>query len=137
VRRGDYVSLPAAARLHGALPLEHYRVAIAAVNARVREARWFVFSDDIVWCRASLGLPPEMTHFVDHNQGADSWQDLLLMAQCRHHVLANSSFSWWGAWLADCRFGTDRVVIAPRQWFKGGLQPSLADRYPAHWSVLE
>lgn len=137
VRRGDYVSLPAAARMHGALQVEHYRIAIDTVLAHVPKPRWFVFSDDIAWCRANLGLPSATTQFVDHNSGADAWQDLLLMAQCRHHVLANSSFSWWGAWLADRRYGTDRLVLAPRRWFASGPQPSLADRYPAHWRALE
>lgn len=136
VRRGDYVSLASAASFHGAMPLSYYMAAIARVRESVVDPMFFVFSDDQDWCRNNLKLGNSTT-FVDHNFGDDSWQDLVLMGHCRHNVIANSSFSWWGAWIADQRWAPQqRVVIAPARWFSGKADINLNDRFPAHWEVL-
>jgi len=136
VRRGDYVSLASAASFHGALPLSYYQAALQRVCETVPGAQVFVFSDDPQWCRENLAWRGAV-NYVCHNTGADAWQDLVLMGRCRHHVIANSSFSWWGAWLADQRWGVDgRLVIAPKRWFAGVEQQNLQDRYPAHWEPL-
>jgi len=136
VRRGDYVSLAAAARYHGVLPLAYYTEALQRLQSRHPRAGLLVFSDDPDWCRAQLPCPAAQTGFVTHNQGGDAWQDLVLMAACRHHVIANSSFSWWGAWLADQRQGAaGRLVFAPAQWF-AATPIAPQDRFPAHWQVL-
>ena len=136
VRRGDYASLASAASLHGTLSLSYYKAAVARVRERVDAPKFFVFSDDPEWCRINLQLDDSVI-FVDHNSGSDSWQDLFLMGRCRHHVIANSSFSWWGAWLADQRWGwAQRLVIAPVRWFSGQSSEDLADRFPAHWEML-
>jgi len=136
VRRGDYVSLVAAAELHGTLSPAHYEKAMARVSETVGHARYFVFSDDAEWCRANLRLENDAV-FVTHNTGADAWQDLLLMARCQHHIIANSSFSWWGAWLADQRrhAAASHLVVAPARWFAGRPEQNLHDRYPAHWVI--
>lgn len=135
VRRGDYVSLAAAAELHGTLPLAYYEQAMARVSEVVGRARYFVFSDDVQWCRTHLRLADDAV-FVTHNTGSDAWQDLMLMARCQHHIIANSSFSWWGAWLADQRSPTpDHLVVAPARWFAGHAEQGLSDRFPAHWVV--
>lgn len=136
VRRGDYVSLPSAASLHGALGLPYYAEALARVREQVGAARYFVFSDDMAWCRAHLPLSEAEAVYVDHNIGNDAWQDLTLMSHCHHHIIANSSFSWWAAWLADQRGPlSQRQVIAPARWFAG--QPhDTCDRYPAHWQAV-
>lgn len=137
VRRGDYVSLAAAASLHGTLGLPYYEAALQRVRAQVEGSRYFVFSDDIAWCREHLPLGAEEAVYVDHNAGPDAWQDLVLMATCRHHIIANSSFSWWGAWLRDQRLGeSGHLVIAPARWFAGQPAEDLSDRFPAHWVVL-
>lgn len=136
VRRGDYVSLGSAASFHGALPPSYYEAALTRVNEHVGGRRVFVFSDDPEWCRMNLPLDDRAT-FVTHNAGPDAWQDLVLMSRCRHHVIANSSFSWWGAWLADQRWAaTQRLVIAPERWFNGQSVQNLGDRFPPHWEVL-
>jgi len=136
VRRGDYVSLPSAISRHGVLPLTFYSAAIKQVRASVTKPRFYVFSDDPEWCRAHLPLAANETTFVDHNLGADASQDLVLISRCQHQVIANSSFSWWGAWLADQRHrGAPRHVIAPALWF-AGRPYDTADRFPAHWTVL-
>jgi len=137
VRRGDYASLASAASFHGTLPLSYYKSAVDRVRERIYAPRFFVFSDDPDWCHSNLELDDKAT-FVVHNSGADAWQDLILMSRCRHHVIANSSFSWWGAWLADQRWADpQRLVVAPAHWFRGLAQTdqNLGDRFPPHWEM--
>lgn len=133
VRRGDYVTSPAVREHHGVLDFNHYQRAIGMIQERVEGIRAFVFSDDLDWCRsafAPLGLDAK---FVDCNRGENSWQDLFLMASCRHAIIANSSFSWWGAWMGDRRtVDRDRIVIAPRRWLVGEDVP-FEDRCPQSW----
>lgn len=112
VRRGDYVTNPHAERYHGVLGVDYYACAVDLVAERVADPRLFVFSDDPDWCAANLdlGLPATI---IGDGEGRAAWEDLLLMSVCEHHVIANSSFSWWGAWLAP---RDDAVVVAPQQW---------------------
>ena len=109
VRRGDYLDHRGEAPLLCAR--SYYDAALAHVRRSVQDAQIFVFSDDIAWCRetfADAGFS-----FVDSNGADDAADDLRLMAACRHHVIANSSLSWWGAWLAR---HPGQVVIAPQPW---------------------
>lgn len=129
VRRGDYVSDPQVLRYHGVLPLSYYASAAEHVLSSVPHAHFFVFSDDLNWCRSNLRLAGPMT-FVDHKQNRAS-DDLRLMTLCRHHIIANSSFSWWGAWLAP---GHDRIVIAPKQW--AAAEDVGPDLIPERWIRL-
>ncbi len=110
VRRGDYLTNPHALRYHGVLDVDYYRHAVELVTARVGDVALFVFSDDPDWCEEELVLGYPTT--VVRAAGRPAWEDLALMSACRHHVIANSSFSWWGAWLGD-RGG---VVVAPKRW---------------------
>ncbi len=136
VRRGDYVSLAAAAQLHGSLPITYYEAAIDRVRHAVAAPRFYLFSDDPAWCRANLPLDAAETVAVTHNQGENAWQDLVLMSRCQHHIIANSSFSWWSAWLADQRGPVaQRQVMAPARWFAGQAHDTR-DRFPAHWQAL-
>ncbi len=109
VRRGDYVSNPAAARWHGNLDAGYYRRALDLVRSRIGDLDVHVFSDDVGWCQGHLELGVEAS-FVS---GLPAFDDLMVMRACTHHVLANSSFSWWGAWL-DAEPGA--VVVAPERW---------------------
>lgn len=131
VRRGDYVSDPRVIQLHGACSLDYYHRAAAVVAARVPDPTFFVFSDDPAWARENLRLDAPI-RFVEHN-GADPVEDLRLMSLCRHHVLANSSFSWWGAWLAR---HPEQVVAAPARWF-AGYPHDTRDLVPDHWHRVE
>jgi hypothetical protein len=130
VRRGDYVTLGAAAAYHGTCSIEYYRAAYDVVARSVRSPVLFVFSDDPAWVRENLRLPAPMV-YVDHNPPEQGHQDLRLMASCRHAILANSSFSWWGAWLGTAG---DKVVVAPRRWFADG-RPT-PDLLPPSWHVV-
>jgi len=90
----------------------------------------YVFSDDPDWVRNNLKIDTEIV-FVDWNRGTESWQDMYLMSLCKHNIIANSTFSWWGAWLNQ---NPDKVVIAPRKWMtydEGGI-----DIIPEDWIRL-
>ena len=123
VRRQDYVALQ---DFHGMPTLDYYRKAISTIHARTNSARVFIFSDDPEWCKQNF---PEHTVV----EGTTKYEDLRLMSRCKHVVLANSSFSWWGAWLGDDALG--RTVIAPKQWF---TDPNIdySDIVPERWVKL-
>lgn len=113
VRRGDYVTSSQAASHHGTAGADYYRAAIELVSICLIEApRFFVFSDDIAWARSNLTLP-EDTVFVAHNSGPASHFDMRLMSCCQHNIIANSSFSWWAAWLNP---NPTKMVVAPERW---------------------
>lgn len=126
VRRGDYVSVRAAAKAHGALSIDYYRAATSAVLERLRAPQFLVFSDDPKWTRENLRIDAP-TQYVAHNGAAGAFQDLRLMASCRHQIVANSSLSWWGAWLNP---NPGKIVIAPEPWFNAG---DPADLIPDQW----
>jgi hypothetical protein len=128
IRRGDYVSNPAAASFHGLCGLDYYHEAIKQIEARVEHPHLFIFSDDIPWARLHFKTPHPMT-FIDHNSTEDPCEDLRLMSACRHFVIANSSFSWWGAWLSE---NHRKVIVAPRKWFQSD-EKDTHDQIPAAW----
>ncbi len=128
IRRGDYVTNTSANDFHGLCSLEYYSAGIEYVLSRVPDATFYVFSDDIEWARLNIRIPAP-TIFIDHNQGRSSWEDMRLMSQCQHHIIANSSFSWWGAWLNP---SPDKIVIAPSKWFADSSIPT-DDIVPSTW----
>lgn len=128
VRRGDYVAHQAINAYHGTCSLQYYRNAISTMLDRVPEARFFVFSDDLGWVKENLELPGQ-TQYMDHNGPEHGCHDLRLMSLCLHNIVANSSFSWWGAWLGTA---PGKIVIAPDKWFN---TPDLdtRDLLPDSW----
>lgn len=133
VRRGDYVSAAVAREMLGPCSLDYYRRATAWLGERIAEPALFVFSDEPEWVREHLDLPFPTT-VVDHGGDADgaAHRDLALMSRCRHHVIANSSFSWWGAWLGRDPEGR---VVAPERWF-ARADLSSRDLVPERWVRL-
>ena len=129
VRRGDYVSNAKNAYI-GLCSLQYYKMAIDHINREVNQPVFFVFSDDINWVKDSLVLDTKSV-FVDHNSGEESYNDVRLMSLCKHHIIANSSFSWWGAWLNP---NPNKIVIAPKKWFASGIKTS--DLIPKSWVTL-
>jgi hypothetical protein len=113
VRRGDYVTLASAAQTHGVCSLDYYRSAVASVQERVQNTTFFVFSDDPKWTKANLHFDSP-TVYVTHNGPDSAFQDLRLMSLCENQIVANSSFSWWGAWLNK---NPEKLVFAPATWF--------------------
>lgn len=128
VRRGDYL-LPRELRVHGLCSFAYYEKAMQRIGDELRGSEFFLFSDDLPWCRENFRDPG--IHFVDANGPDAAVEDLRLMAACRHHVIANSSLSWWAAWLAD---HPDQLVIAPEPWF--AHLPSTPDLLPKRWHTL-
>ena len=130
VRRGDYVTNPSSLAFHGLCSLNYYRRAINYISDRVDNPVFYIFSDDILWVRENLQLK-HSCHYVESNEGMESYNDMRLMSQCQHHIIANSSFSWWGAWLNP---KADKIVIAPRIWVVGDFDTS--DIVPDTWIQL-
>jgi hypothetical protein len=127
VRRGDYVS-DSKNSFIGVCSLDYYQKAIAYIKSVVDSPVLYIFSDDIDWVKTNLVLDSPSV-FVSHNQGAESYNDMRLMSMCQHHIIANSSFSWWGAWL---NAHPEKIVIAPKKWFASD-QFDTSDLLPLSW----
>ena len=112
VRRGDYVNAP---NYTGICGIEYYSHAIAEINKRIDSPHYFIFSNDIQWCKDNISplIANSQITFVSNNQGEDSYRDMQLMSLARACILANSSFSWWGAYLNK---RDDRLIIVPDRW---------------------
>jgi hypothetical protein len=130
VRRGDYANNPRTNAMYGLCSRDYYRAAIRYVSDRVDRPYMFIFSDDIDWVKDNLQVDIPC-QYVDHNHGSKSYNDMHLMSLCRHHIIANSSFSWWGAWLS-CY--AKKIVVAPEKWFAKGI--SVKDLFPQSWVTL-
>lgn len=123
VRRGDYVKLQ---HYHGLCDIDYYKKAIEFIASKVSNPHFFLFSDDIPWVEENLKIDFPYT-IIDYNQGSDSPWDMWLMKNCYHNIIANSSFSWWGAWLNE---NPDKIVIAPQVWMANGRK---TDIIPINW----
>ena len=134
IRRGDYVSNPKTKQIYGFCDLDYYQRCIEQIAQMVENPYFFVFSDDSEWASKNLKLSYPVIA-VNHNTADKNYEDLRLMSRCKHHIIANSTFSWWGAWLDP---GKDKTVLAPRQWFAPTAQVSmkLADLFPPGWIPL-
>jgi hypothetical protein len=125
IRRGDYVSNKKASDRFWSCTLDYYERAMEHISGT---GSVFVFSDDIQWAKENL-RPVKPLEFVDANPNQDGIRDMWLMTHAHHHIIANSSFSWWGAWLAGADKG---MTIAPTKWFN---DPAIddSDMVPEHW----
>jgi len=128
IRRGDYLSDTKSHSVHGLCDLEYYQRAIRYVASHVHNPVFYVFSDDISWVKENLKIPFETT-YVGINRGKQSYNDMRLMSICKHNIIANSSFSWWGGWLGDY---DDKIVVAPSKWFADNSIIS-SDIIPDRW----
>ena len=130
VRRGDYVSIPETNRRHGLCTLDYYNRSLKYISERTANPVVFIFSDDPDWVKENL-RPAQKTFYVTHNFGRQNYQDLRLMSACRHFIIANSTFSWWGAWLSD---HPEKIVIAPQSWTADSSR--MDDPIPERWIRL-
>lgn len=113
VRRGDYEEDPVINQVHGTCSLNYYEEAASLIVEKVSQPVFYVFSDDIPWAKDNLNLGHNF-QFVSINNGENAHEDLRLMYSCKHHIIANSTLSWWGAWLNP---NPDKIVVAPQKWF--------------------
>jgi hypothetical protein len=129
IRRGDYTL---AAEGNIALPVDYYLRASRVIRERMDNPTFFVFSDDIGFAKEHL--PREIRGvFIDHNDSFHAHEDLRLMSSCRHHIIANSSLSWWAAWLNP---RSDKMVLAPRHW-RVGLLGHYPDLLSPDWILID
>ena len=147
VRRTDTLSARGLAH-HGLIPASYYFRAVEHIVDNVRDPHFFVFSDDIGWCKQNIDLDGLPVTFVDHNttgvtvdgnhevrktDSGSEHEDLFLMSCCKHSIGANSSFGWWGSWLIQ---NPQKICIVPQQWFTPGSDHNSADMIPSTWTKL-
>ncbi len=136
IRRGDYVHLPVVAQVHGALPITYYAQAMQSMIAQCPSAPFFVFSDDLAWAKDHLPYQDVIQNTITFIQSVSMEhavvQELALMRSCQHHIIANSSLSWWGAWLCE---NPEQHVICPSRWM-GDRRLSLDDLLPPNWQRI-
>ncbi|MCE2772068.1 MAG: alpha-1,2-fucosyltransferase [Bacteroidetes bacterium] len=128
VRRSDYLK-PINEKLFGNIcTVDYYKQAVSYIKTHLKDPVFFLFSDDPEWVKVNIDTGTQ-THVIDFNTSQNSFEDMRLMSLCRHHIIANSSFSWWGAWLNP---DNDKIVIGPSVWIN---QPDadINDILPAAW----
>jgi Glycosyl transferase family 11 len=129
VRRGDYATRPDLIRDFGLCDEVYYQRSIELLRAKLAKPRFFVFSDDPGWCVNHLCSIDERITVVGPSLTASGIDHFQLMLRCRHHIIANSSFSWWSAWLSD---SPGKQIVAPTPWFTGGAYCGF-DPVPVRW----
>ena len=130
VRRGNYVQLSDVNKIHGTCTIEYYSQAIKSIITAYPNAFFYIFSDDIPWVKENLKIQHKHM-FVDINDSSTDYEDFRLMYSCKHNITANSTFSWWSAWLNE---NPNKIVIAPRNWFADLHFNQYSDSIvPASW----
>jgi hypothetical protein len=129
VRRGDFFHGKNAS-YHGVCTVDYFASAIRYIKERVSNVEFFIFSDDLNWAIRNINSTMPC-HFIADNKGEKSFNDMRLMRLCKHNIIANSSFSWWGAWLNS---NESKIVIAPTNWFVAEID--TRDLLPATWVTL-
>jgi len=126
VRRGDYVTNPNASKFHGTKGMDYYSQALEKITSKYKDIEIFVFSDDPEWCKQNLKFEFPTTYVEGNKKG---YEDMRLMMNCKHNIIANSSFSWWAAWLNQ---NPEKIVVGPKKWFN---DPSVNtdDVLPKTW----
>jgi len=128
IRRGDYLSDKYIKGFGKICDDEYYKTAIDYIKSKINNIFLFIFTDDKEWVFDNFKL--ENSYLIGFNKGTESWQDMFLMSKCRHNIIANSSFSWWGAWLND---NPGKIVIAPKRWWNS---IEIDDVVPKDWIRL-
>lgn len=111
IRRGDFIN-STNINIHGSCDLAYYKKAIQYLEEKVQDVHYFIFSDDIAWVKENLVI--ENATYIENKEKRIPHEDMYLMHLSQHNIIANSSFSWWGAWLNQ---NEEKIVIAPKRWF--------------------
>ena len=127
IRRGDYLLHD----IHNTNKTKYYKDSMMTIEDSVNNPVYFLFSDDMNWVKSNFKSNSE-THFVDFNDAETNYEDLKLMSSCKHNIIANSSFSWWAAWLNP---NPNKIVIAPQKWFNDE-KINYQDVIPENWIKL-
>ncbi len=129
LRRGDYASKSNYNSFFGTLSLDYYEKAVNEIKRQISNPKFFIFSDDMNWCRQNLTFLPD-AEFVSHNTPVHASEDLILMSLCEHQIIANSTFSWWSAWLNPVK---NKSVVAPVKWFQTNYNKNILPTYAARF----
>jgi hypothetical protein len=135
IRRTDYLN----DKLMYALEDEYYEKSIRYLQQNLDNPHFFIFSDDTDWVRKTNILSDNFTLITINKTPQSSYKDMILISYCKHNIMANSSFSWWGAWLNQ---NTEKIVVAPKRWFRvgslwyDGQKPIEDDLVPKTWNRL-
>lgn len=128
IRRGDYLKTKS---FLGVCDINYYNEAINIIKQKVKNPQFIFFSDDIEWVKGNFKLE-DKCHFVDWNKGKDSYKDMQLMSMCKHNIIANSTFSWWGAWLNE---NSNKIIICPKKW-SNDEKHKIEDIAPKNWILI-
>lgn len=131
IRRGDYISNQETYKKHGVCEMSYYQECILRLCEKVNNPFFYLFSDDPEWVRENFYLDFPIK-IIDFNSKDKSYEDLRLMSQCKHNIIANSSFSWWGAWLNNNK---NKLVFAPKKWQVSGSN-EFKDLVPKKWITI-
>lgn len=132
IRRGDYVQIPFFLDNFGLCSLDYYKKAMNHMSLNLNSPQFFIFSDDPDWVQENLDLGKNM-HFIRHNLMKHDYEDFRLLKSCKHFIIANSSFSWWAAWLGEYPL---KIVLSPARWFNKDTMP-IQDRIPENWITIK
>ena len=135
IRRGDYVVNPGINFYHGACPLRYYRDAVDYIKkySLSTEVSFFVFSDDINWVKKNFIIEKGIFIEFENRDGFKDQEEMILMSRCQHQIIANSTFSWWGAWLNKNK---QKIILAPDKWFNNVLIDTK-DLLPDSWIKIK
>lgn len=129
VRRGDYINKARYQSMFSHCDINYYTNAANLIAAKIKSPVFYFFSDEPDWIKENFKLNHPFK-IISHNIGAKSYEDMRLMSFCKHNIIANSSFSWWGAWLNN---NSDKIIICPKKWF---AQIPTPDIYPENWKKI-
>jgi len=131
IRRGDYITDLKTHQVHGVCSLDYYQKAVDDILQSTPDAKFFIFSDDLDWVRQNVDFI-RSAEYVEIEEDTQDEEELILMSLCQHHIIANSSYSWWGAWLGDY---SKKSIYAPRQWF-AEIEVDPTSKYPSGWILI-
>ena len=133
IRRGDYMS-PENYNMYGCIATPtYYKKAIKVIEEKVENPTFFVFSNDMDWVKKNIQINSRV-FYIDINSGNGSYKDMQLMSNCKHNIIANSSFSWWGAWLNENK---NKIVIAPKKWInREDVDSNKIELFCEGWTLL-
>jgi len=112
IRRGDYLTDASVKKTFPSMSEGYYKSGMKIIEKQIKTPTYFVFSDDMDWARSNI-LSSHKIYFVSHNRGKLAYEDMRLISLCKHNIISNSTFSWWGAFLS---INKNKIIIAPRKW---------------------
>jgi len=127
IRRADYLKNEKFSKIFTVLDLDYYRQSIKLIATKINNPIFYIFSDDIEWAKSNLVIPYPV--FFSSTPNIPDYEELIIMSKCKHNIIANSSFSWWAAWLND---NPKKTIIAPKQWLKDP-EINTKDLIPSSW----